>query len=91
MDQFSIHDLPALFRDYVEELWGLAESVLGRIETYMESTMMEIYNSVVNYFQPFQHPLEIERRLLRCTKEAGKNEPVSYDIWVWESQDRDKD
>ena len=40
MDQFSIHDLPALFRDYVEELWGLAESVLGRIETYTESTMM---------------------------------------------------
>lgn len=92
-DRFSIPDLPALFRDYVEELWGqrVAERVLGRRETYAESTMIEIYNSVANYFQPFQRPLEIERRLLRCTKEAGKNEPLSHDIWVRESQDRDRD
>ena len=34
-DRFSIPDLLALFRNYVEELWGqhVAESVLGRIET----------------------------------------------------------
>ena len=85
--------LPVLFRDYVEELWGqpVAERVLGRRETYAESTMIEIYNSVANYFQPFQPLWEIERRLLRCTKEAGKNEPLSHDIWVRESQDRDKD
>jgi len=92
-DRFSIPDLPVLFRDYVEELRGqrVAARVLGRRETYAESTMIEIYNSVANYFQPFQRPLEIERRLLRCTKEAGKNEPLSHDIWVRESQDRDKD
>jgi len=92
-DRFSIPDLPVLFRDYVEELCGqrVAERVLGRRETYAESTMIEIYNSVANYLQPFQRPLVIERRLLRCTKEAGKKEPVSHDIWVRESQDRDKD
>ena len=28
---------------------------------------------------------------MQCTKEAGKNEPLSHDIWVQESQDRDKD
>jgi len=92
-DQFSIPDLPVLFHDYFEELWGqrVAERVLGRRETYAESTIIEIYNSVANYFQPFQLPLEIERRLLRCTKEAGKKEPLSHDIWVRESQHRDKD
>jgi hypothetical protein len=91
--RFSIPDLPVLFRDYVEELWGqrVAERVLGRRETYAESTLIEIYNSVANYYQPFQRPLEIERRLLRCTKETGKNEPVCHDIWVRESEDRDKD
>jgi len=92
-DRFSIPDLPVLFRDYVEQLWGqhVVEWVLGRRETYMKSTIIEIHNSVANYFQPFQRPLEIERRLLRCTKEAGKNELLSHDIWVRESQDRDKD
>jgi len=92
-DRFSIPDQPVLFRDYVEELWGQREAdrVLGRRETYAESTMIEIYNSVANYFQPFERPLEMERRLLRCTKEAGKNEPLSHNIWGWESQDRDKD
>ena len=92
-DRFSIPDLSALFRDYVEELWWqrVAESVLGRIETYAESTIIEIYNSVANYFQPFKRPLEIERRLLRSTKEAGKNEAVSHNIWVRESQDWYKD
>ena len=65
-DRFSMPDLPALFRDYVKELRGqrVAESVLGRRETYTESTMIEIYNSVANSFQLFQRPLEIERRLL---------------------------
>jgi len=48
----------------------VAERVLGWRETYAESTMIEISNSVANYFQPFQRRLEIERRLLRCTKEA---------------------
>ena len=69
----------------------MAERVLGWRENYAESMMIEISNSVANYFQPFQRPLEIERRLLRCTKEAGKNKPVSHDSWVRESQDRDKD
>ena len=66
VDRFSTPDLPALFRDYVQEIWGqrVAESILGQIETYAESTMIQIYNSVANYFQPFQCPLEIERRLL---------------------------
>ena len=91
--RFSIPDLSVLFRDYVEELWGqrVAERVLGRRETYAESTLIEIYNSVANYYQPFQRPLEIERRLLRCTRETGKNEPGCHDIWVRESEDRDKD
>src|SRR5205807_1128843 len=91
--RFSIPDLPVLFRDYVEELWGqcMAERVLSRRETYAESMLFEIYNSVANYYQPFQRPLEIERRLLRCTKETGKNELVCHDIWVQESEDRDKD
>ena len=90
---FSIPDLAVLFRDYVEELWGQrgAERVLGRRETYAGSTMIEIYNSVANYYQPFQRPLEIERRLLRCTKETGKNELLSHDIWVRGSEERDKD
>ena len=69
----------------------MVESVLGRRETYAESTMIEIHNLVANYFQPFQRTLEIERRLLRCNTEAGKNEPLSHNIWARESQDRDRD
>jgi len=69
----------------------VAERPLGRTETYAESTMLEIYNSVANYFQQFQRPLEMERRLLRCTKEAGKNESLSHAIWVRESEATDKD
>jgi len=53
--------------------------------------MIEIYNPVANYLQPFQRLLEIARRLLRYTKDAGKNELLSHDIWVRETQDRDKD
>jgi len=92
-DWFSIPDLPVLFRAYVEALWGqcVAERVLGWRETYAESTMSEIYNSVANYFHLLQRALEIERRLLRCTKQAGKNKLLSHNIWVRESQDRDKD
>ncbi|KAG0641638.1 hypothetical protein HOY80DRAFT_999181 [Tuber brumale] len=54
----SIPDLPGLFRDYAEELWGqrMAERVLSQRETYAKSTMIEIYNSVANYFQLFQRP-----------------------------------
>ena len=63
MDRFSIPDLlvPVLFRDSVEELWGqhVAERVLSQIETYAESTIIEIYHSGANYFQPFQRPMEI--------------------------------
>jgi len=51
--------------------------------------MIEIHNSGANYFQLFEHPLKIERRLLRCTKEAGRNEALSHNIWVPGSQDRD--
>jgi len=69
----------------------VAERVLGRRETYLESTIIEIYHSGANYFHPFQRLMEIERRLLRCTKEAGKTKPLSHNIWVRESQDRDKD
>jgi len=69
----------------------VAERVLGRRETYAVATMIKSYNLVANYYQPFQHPLEIERRLVRCTNEAGKNEPLSHDILVQESQDKDKD
>jgi len=42
----------------------VAERVLGRRETYVESTMIEIYNSVAIYYQLFQRPLEIERMIL---------------------------
>ena len=91
--RFSFPDLPALFNDYVEELRGqrVAERVLGRRENYPESMMIENYNSRANYFQPFQRPLEIKRRLLVRTNEAGNNKPVNHNIWVRESHDRDKD
>ena len=52
----GILDLLVLPRNYVEELWvqRLVESGRGRIETYPESSLSEIYNSVVDYSQPFQ-------------------------------------
>jgi len=64
-DPLSIPDLPLVFGNYVEELWGqrAAKSVLGRRETYAEATMIAIYKSVTNYYPPFHRPLEIERRL----------------------------
>ena len=68
----------------------MTERVHGRRETYVKFTMIEIYNSVANYHQPFQYLLEIEQRLLRCTKEVERNKTLSHDIWVWESQDTDK-
>jgi len=75
VDRFSIPDLLLLFPNYVEKLWGhrVAERVLSRGETYPQARIIEIYNSVSNYYQPFQVPLEIERMLLRCIKEPEKN------------------
>jgi len=46
-----------------------------------ESTILPIYNSLAKYFQFFQRPLKIERRLLRCSNHAGKNELLSHDIF----------
>jgi len=58
----------------------VVENVLRQRDTYTEFTIIEIYNSVENYYQSFQYELEIVRRLLRCTKDAGKNKPLSHDI-----------
>jgi len=78
VDRFSIPGLLVLFRDYVEERWGqhVVERVLGRTETYAESTLIEIYNSVANCLHAVHGPLEITRRLWGSTKEPGKNPPV---------------
>ncbi|KAG0643370.1 hypothetical protein HOY80DRAFT_997773 [Tuber brumale] len=90
---FSIPDPLVLFHHYAVELWGqqMDDQVHGQRETRAKSTIIESYNSVVNYFTPFQPPVEIEKRLLRCTKDIGENQLLSHAIWVCESEDRDKD
>src|SRR6266852_4674789 len=54
--RFGINDLPIIFRHRIADMWGahLAERILGPVETYADNVLIEVYNSVANFYQPFQ-------------------------------------
>ncbi|KAG0633504.1 hypothetical protein HOY80DRAFT_1063569 [Tuber brumale] len=81
------------FPNYIEELGGqrMVAKVPSQRGPKAESIMIKIYNSAANYFPRFQYPREFEKRMLQYTEEIGKNLLLRHDIWVHESEDRDKD
>jgi len=92
--RFGINDLPIIFRHRIADMWGahLAERILGPAETYADNILIEVYNSVANFYQPFQRPLQVEKRLMRCVRTGdGKRTPVSHTIWVRVNADRTQD
>jgi hypothetical protein len=75
-------------------MWGthLAEMILGPAETYAENVFIEVYNIVTNFYQPFQRPLQVEKRLMHCVRIGdGKRTPVTHTIWVHVNADRMQD
>jgi hypothetical protein len=86
--------LEIIFRDRIADMWGtrLAARILGPAETYAENVFIEVYNSVANFYQLLQRPLQVEKRLMHCVKtEDGKRTPVSHMIWVRVNADRMQD
>ena len=59
--RFGINDLPAIFRQQIVAIWGphLTERILGPDETFADQVQIEVYNSVANFYQPFQRPMEV--------------------------------
>jgi len=92
--RFGINDFPAIFRQQIVAIWGphLTERILGPDETFADQVRIEVYNSVANFYQPFQRPLEVRKRLLRCVRSGdGKRPPVTHNVWVRVTQDRTED
>ena len=92
--RFGINDLATIFRHRIVDMWGpyLAERILGHAETYADNVFIEVYNSVANFYQPFQRPLQVEKRLMRCVRTGnGKRTPITHTIWVRISADRTQD
>jgi hypothetical protein len=93
-ERFEINDLARLFRDRAADVWGLdlTERILGPANGYANRVHIEVYNSVADYYQPFQRPLLVEKRFLRCSKDENtKRGLVTHDIWVRVNTDRTQD
>src|SRR6266852_2232498 len=92
--RFRINDLATIFRHRIVNMWGpyLAERILGHAETYADNVFIEVYNSVANFYQPFQRPLQVAKRLMGCVRTGdSKRTPVSHTIWVRVNVDRMQD
>ena len=92
--RFGINDFPAIFRQQIVAIWGphLTERILGPDETFAGNVRIGVYNSVANFYQPFQRPLEVQKRFLRCVRSGdGKRPAVTHNVWVRVSQDRNQD
>jgi hypothetical protein len=93
-ERFGINDLPSLFRQQITAMWGphLTEKVLGADREFGNKVIIEVYNSVANFYQPFQRPLEVEKRFLRCVRSSDGTRPaVTHDVWVRVDADRGMD
>src|SRR5205085_498817 len=83
--RFGINDLPAIFCQQIVPIWGpyLTEWILGPDETFADQVQIEVYNSVANFYQPFQRPMEVQKRLLHCVRSLNsKRSTVTHDVWV---------
>ena len=92
--RFGLNDFPTIFRQEIIAIWGahLTERILGPNETFSDTVRIEVYNSVANFYQPFQRPLEVQKRFLRCVRSGhGKRSAVTHDVWVRVKQDRTED
>jgi hypothetical protein len=54
--RFGINDLPIIFRHRIANMWGahLVERIPGPANTYADNVLIEVYNSMANFYQPFQ-------------------------------------
>jgi hypothetical protein len=93
--RFGINDFPAIFRQQIVAIWGehLTERILGPDETFADQVRIELYNSVANFYQPFQRPREVQKRFMRCGVSSGdgKRPAVTHNVWVRVNPDRAQD
>ena len=92
--RFGINDLPAIFHQQIVAIWGphLTERILGPDETFADKVRIEVYNSVANFYQPFQRPLEVQKRFMRCVRICdGKRAAITHNVWVRVKEDRTED
>ena len=62
-EAFGINDLPVIFCQQIAAIWGpyLTERILGLDQTFANNVHIGVYNSVANFYQPFQRPQEVEK------------------------------
>ena len=92
--RFGINDLPTIFRQQIVAIWGLqlSERIRGPDKTFAYKVWIEVYNSVANFYQPFQRRLKVQKRFMRCIRTTdGKRPPVTHDVWASVSLDRTQD
>ena len=92
--RFGINDLATIFRHRIVDMWGpyLAERILGHAETYADNVFIKVYNSVANFYQPFQRQLQVQKHLIHCVRTGnGKSTPITHTMWVCISADRTQD
>ena len=92
--RFRLNDFPTIFRQPIIAIWGahLTERILRPNETFSHTVRIEVYNSVANFCQLFQRPLEVQKRFLHCVRSGnGKRSAVTHDVWVRVKQDRTED
>ena len=91
---FGLSDFPAIFRQQIIAIWGthVGERILGPNETFGDTVRIEVYNSLANFYQPFQQPLEVQKGILRCVRFGGdKKSAVTRNVSVCVKQDRTHD
>ena len=77
---------------YLEEQWGpeLVRAVCGPLGAREGTVRIQVYNSVVFYYQPFQQPKEVKKVFLKCP--PGRSSPTQPNaIWIRETDDRTRD
>ena len=92
--KFGINDLPVLFHQQMVAIWGsqLTDRILGPGDDFADKVRIEVYNSVANFYQPFQRPLEVQKRFLRSVQSGdGKRPAITHDVWVRVKLDRTED
>ena len=93
-ERFGINDLPTIFRRQLVGMWGprLTERILGPEQSFAGKALIEIYKSVTNFYQPFQRPLEVQKRFMRCDRSGDSaRPPVTHNVWVRVDAERGMD
>jgi hypothetical protein len=87
----GIPDLDLCFQNWLVEKWGI-DLVTRKVGLGSQTVRIKVYNSVSYWYQPFQHPEEVVKQILRFAK-TGKNsgKATAHMIWVRQFNDTDRD